>query len=97
MMLSRRATRFPEARFPLRLVRRPSNHFDTNAIEVWWDGPTGRHPNMLGHVPKEIAARLAPGMDAGQPWRAELDEVLLSSEDEEQEHPGVSIRIWRQG
>jgi hypothetical protein len=50
---------------PLRLRRDPANEFDANAIAV--DTEAGE---PLGFVPRELAAELAPRLDAGEPWSA---------------------------
>lgn len=43
----------------LRLVREPGNTYDPNAIEVY-------HGEIkLGHLPRDLAATVAPEMDAG--------------------------------
>jgi HIRAN domain-containing protein len=51
---------------PLELRRDPDNPHDPNAIAV--------HPKdggeQVGWVPREIAAELAPDLDAGRPWSA---------------------------
>jgi hypothetical protein len=49
----------------LSLVRRPDNPADTNAIEVWW-----KNEHLLGHIPRALAADLAPVIDQGQPLRS---------------------------
>ncbi len=49
---------------PLALRRDPANEYDPNAIAVLADG------EQLGWVPRELAAELAPAVDAGQPWAA---------------------------
>jgi hypothetical protein len=54
----------PGARLELR--RDPDNPHDPNAIQV--------HPldggDQVGWVPRELAAELAPQLDAGRPWSA---------------------------
>ena len=51
---------------PLLLRRDPDNPHDHNAIQV--------HPadggEQVGWVPRELAAELAPALDAGAPWSA---------------------------
>jgi hypothetical protein len=51
---------------PLELRREPGNPHDQNAIQV--------HPTdggaQVGWVPRELAAELAPELDAGRPWSA---------------------------
>ena len=49
----------------LELRRDPNNEHDPNAIAVHVPGGA-----QLGWVPREIAAELAPEMDAGRPWCA---------------------------
>ena len=50
---------------PLRLRRDARNEHDANAIAVdLGDG------EQLGWVPRELAAALAPELDAGRPWTA---------------------------
>jgi hypothetical protein len=48
----------------LRLERDPSNEHDPNAVRVLVEG------EQLGWVPRELAADLAPKLDAGEPWSA---------------------------
>ena len=50
---------------PLVLRRDPENAYDPNAIAV--DTPGGE---QLGFVPRELAAVLAPSLDAGERWSA---------------------------
>ncbi|WP_282153943.1 HIRAN domain-containing protein [Ruegeria atlantica] len=54
----------------VQLVRQPKNRFDTNAIQVWWRD--GRF--QLGHLPRRLAADLAPLMDAGMHIRGYISE-----------------------
>ena len=49
---------------PLTLRREPANEHDASAIAV---DAGGRH---VGFVPRELAAELAPELDAGRPWSA---------------------------
>lgn len=50
---------------PLTLRREPSNEHDPNAIAVL----TATRA-QLGWVPREVAAQIAPQIDAGRPWSA---------------------------
>ena len=50
---------------PLELRRDPDNPHDPNAIAV--HAPGG---GQAGWVPRELAAELAPRLDAGEPWSA---------------------------
>ena len=54
------------ARRPLELRRDPDNPHDPNAIQVH---PAGGG-DQVGWVPRELAAELAPELDAGRPWSA---------------------------
>jgi HIRAN domain len=49
---------------PLELRRDPDNPHDPNAIAVLAGG------EQVGWVPREVAASLAPELDAGRPWAA---------------------------
>jgi hypothetical protein len=49
---------------PLELRRDPGNEHDPNAIAVHAGG------SQVGWVPRELAAELAPELDAGRPWSA---------------------------
>jgi HIRAN domain len=51
----------------LELRRDPANEHDANAIAVL-TGAGGR--DQIGWVPREIAAQVAPELDAGTPWAA---------------------------
>jgi hypothetical protein len=49
---------------PLELRRDPANEHDPNAIMVLAGG------DLVGFVPRELAAELAGELDAGRPWSA---------------------------
>jgi HIRAN domain-containing protein len=49
----------------LELRRDPGNEHDPNAIAVFAVGG-----DQVGWVPREIAAEIAPAIDAGEPWSA---------------------------
>ncbi len=51
------------------LEREPQNQFDSNAIKVVVDG---KH---IGYVPKYLAAKLAPRMDAGEAYAVTSVEI----------------------
>ena len=53
----------------LSLERDPANPYDANAVGVWLGGL------QLGFIKKEIAARIAPNIDAGERYRAEVRHV----------------------
>jgi hypothetical protein len=50
---------------PLTLRRDPGNPHDANAVAVETEDG-----EQLGFVPRELAAELAPQLDAGRPWSA---------------------------
>ena len=82
----RRERRGDEEPLPAILIRNPDNRHDANAIEVHTPSY-----GMLGHLPKDVAARLAPLLDAGETWQGELLSVRISREDPFQ--PGVDVYI----
>jgi hypothetical protein len=66
----------PELGAPLTLRRDPGNEHDANAIQVLAGN------DQIGWVPREVAAELAPDLDAGRPWSAVvLREQRLSPRD----------------
>jgi len=75
------------------LVRNPANAYDANAIEVHVPA-LGEEWAMIGHLTRPIAARMAPEIDAGTIWRAQVESVLIHPE--HLDNPGISIRCARQ-
>lgn len=75
-------------RLSVTLARNPDNEYDENAIEVHVKG-TG----MIGHLTRPIAARLAPELDAGQVWLAQVETVLINPD--HMDRPGISINCKR--
>lgn len=73
------------------LVRNPDNDHDPNAVEV--HVPAAMTESHVGHLPANLAARLAPEMDAGEPWRAEVCGVLVHPD--HPDRPGISLTCWR--
>lgn len=77
------------------LVRNPANEVDANAVEVHvpaicddtWGDP------MIGHLPRAVAARLAPHLDAGEVWRVWVHGVRLNAAHMDQ--PGLRVHIAR--
>lgn len=67
---------------PLELVRQPDNAFDPNAVAVFF----GRL--QLGFVRKAIAARIAPNIDAGERYRAEIKHITGGGT------RSVGVNIW---
>lgn len=70
---------------PAALVREPDNEHDANSIRV--DVPALDSP--VGHLPRTLAARLAPRLDAGEIWRAEVHEVLTNPA--HPDRPGINV------
>ena len=75
----------------VRLFREPGNPHDSNAVQVVWMRAGVLY--VLGHLPAELAAVLAPRIDAGESWVVESVRVLV--EPMFPERPGVEIRISR--
>lgn len=74
------------------LRRNPDNPYDANAIEVHVPA-LGDHA-MIGHLPaKNVAARLAPLLDAGETWRASITSVLIDPAHEDR--PGISVEVTK--
>lgn len=48
-------------------IRNPKNPYDANAIELHVTSV-----GMIGHVPRQIAAEIAPTMDAGQNYHVRV-------------------------
>jgi single-stranded-DNA-specific exonuclease len=57
------------AGLPLELRRHPENAYDPNAIGVWYGAL------QLGFLKREIAARVAPNIDGGERYTAEVTAV----------------------
>jgi len=73
------------------LIRNPGNEFDENAVEVHI--PMLGRRSMIGHVPRDLAAKLAPSLDRGDVWKCEVETVLVSAENPDL--PGIQIVIQR--
>lgn len=71
----------------LQLQREKDNQYDTNAIRVISEG------KMVGYLPMFISRVLAKDIDSGIDWFAEVDSVVVSTENLEQ--PGLKITVWR--
>ena len=74
---------------PLELRRDPANEHDPNAIAVYRAGGG----EQLGWVPREVAAELAPELDAGPSWSA----VVLREQRRSPRDPrhGVTMLVAR--
>ena len=71
------------------IIRNPENEYDANACEV--HVPTLGRKGMVGHVPKELAARLAPLMDGGAQVRGWVEFVRVMPGKEG--NPGLTIGV----
>lgn len=80
----------PEA-LPVVLIRNPANEHDANAIEVHVPA-LGDH-GMIGHLPRNVSSRLAPLIDSGEKWRAEITQVAINAD--HPDNPGVIVKIDR--
>lgn len=77
---------------PLTLVREPENEFDPNAVAVV--APNEEFgPHIIGHIPRHLAARLAPEMDAGVKWGAVLTNVFYL--DDHIDRPGADVLLTK--
>lgn len=72
------------------LRHRPDNEYDRNAVEVHFGDVV---PSMLGHLPRAVAARIAPDLAAGVEWRCEL--VGVRTHPDNPGNPGVDVRLTR--
>lgn len=68
------------------LVREHDNGYDLNAVAVHIEG------RIVGHVPADMARRLAPLLDGGFPLAAEA--LFVAVDDEHKDRPGLEIRIF---
>lgn len=73
------------------LVRNPQNPYDANAIEV--HVPALGDMAMIGHLSREIAARLAPRLDAGDRYEVKVSWVRINPD--HLDRPGIDLSICR--
>ena len=71
-----------EAGAALALIRDPANAYDPNAVGVWLGGL------QIGFVKRAIAARIAPNIDAGERYSAEVRHVTGGGT------RSVGVNIW---
>lgn len=69
------------------LEREPENEHDANSIRVDINGET------VGRIPRLIAAIIAPRIDSGEIWRAQVSGIVVSPANANQ--PGLKIKMWR--
>lgn len=79
------APRCATAPVPIELVREIDNAYDLNAISVMLEG------RLLGRLPADIAAFIAPQIDQGVPWSAEA--VYVAVDLDHPERPGLEIEL----
>ena len=75
---------------PVVLVREPTNEHDPNAISVHIPS-LGERMAKVGHIPRGLAAKMAPHLDAGERWLGEVAQLRLNHE--HPEHPGLQVRV----
>ena len=68
---------------PVELRREPGNEHDPNAILVLW------RDKDIGYIPRETASALAPEIDSGRPYRAQVHRVAGGVPD----YPNYGIEI----
>jgi hypothetical protein len=85
----------PGARVTLAFRRNPQNEHDANAIEVWLQPRLLTVTGFIGHLPRDVARRLAPELDehGDDSWRAEIEKVVIN--DAHPDRPGLRILAWR--
>ncbi len=71
------------------LEREPDNEYDSNAIAVYCDSPDLDEYKKIGYLSRELAAKLAPVMDAGNSIDAEVLEIT----GEDKSNLGVNIQL----
>lgn len=71
------------------LIRNPDNEYDGNAIEVHI--PMLGRRGFVGHIPKELAARWAPRLDAGQIAQATVMSIPVTPD--HIDRPGLEIGV----
>lgn len=72
---------------PAEVVREPDNAHDLNAVAIHVEG------RPIGHLPADLARRVAPDMDRGATWRAEVAHIAVDLD--HPKRPGCEITIWR--
>lgn len=78
-------------RLAVLLIRNPANQYDANAVEV--HVPALGSMAMIGHVPREQAAALAPRIDAGERFLAEVSWCRIDPD--HTDRPGIDIAVVR--
>lgn len=73
------------------LRRNPDNGHDANAVEI--HVPVLGELAMIGHVPRDTAAKLAPRMDEGVAFEAWVRDVRIDPK--HMDRPGIDIAVVR--
>jgi hypothetical protein len=81
--LLRLAIQSPRVPREASLIREPDNEHDSNAVVVFMGG------RPIGHLPRTVAASLAPRLDAGERFRA--TDVAILIDDDHPNRPGVHL------
>lgn len=71
------------------LQREPDNTYDANAIAVHC--PALGDDGQIGHVPRHLAARLAPHLDAGEQWLGHVSYIRFNHDHPDK--PGITINV----
>lgn len=61
------------------LEREPDNRYDPSAIKVMVS--TAAHRVHIGYIPRNLAARLAPKLDAGEPFEIKSVRIIKGASD----------------
>lgn len=77
-------------RFPVVLIPNPENPHDPNAIEVHVPA-LGDH-GMVGHLPRDLAARATQRLRNGETLQAEV--VAVAVDPHVPEKPGLEVAVW---
>jgi hypothetical protein len=72
---------------PVILRRNPDNPYDANAVEIHVPALGA----MVGHLPKNVAAKLAPALDSGLRFHTSVFAVAVDPA--HLDRPGLEIRI----
>ena len=73
------------------LVRNPANPHDVNAVEIHI--PALGEMAMIGHLARDVAAKVAPRMDAGDRFACEVSWVRINPD--HLDRPGIDVAIAR--
>lgn len=74
---------------PAAMVRDPANEDDPNAIQI--HVPALGAQSMIAHIPRGVAARLAPCLDSGEVWEVNIIKVAIHPD--HPDNPGIDLKI----